>query len=265
MTYLHISGFFRWTARVCVIISVAAPAGTLAQNAQPQEPQEQQEQQEQQGEPAATSSSGWMTKSSPVTEGQPQELNDGQPPFILSPEQIHLVGRINDYLNGLVDLEGRFIQTDHRNEESHGRFYVHRPGKLRFDYSAPSKLRIVSDGEYFSVEDHDLNTVDKFPLDATPVQLLLGKDVDLLRDAVVLDMHQDDTAVVVLLKDKSGTSPGQLQLFFKQPELELYEWVITDAQGLDTRIQLADLVTGREKSEDFFQASAIELENLGNN
>ncbi|MFQ5626407.1 MAG: hypothetical protein ACE5FM_07120, partial [Methyloligellaceae bacterium] len=71
--------------------------------------------------------------------------------------------------------------------------------------------------------------------------------------------------VVIILKDKSGTTSGELQLYFKLPELELYEWVITDAQGLETRIQLADLVAGEEKSDEFFQASAIELENIGNN
>ena len=38
-----------------------------------------------------------------------------------------------------------------------------------------------------------------------------------------------------------------------------------DAQGLDTRIQLADLVAGDKKSEDFFRSSSIELDNLDNN
>lgn len=222
----------------------------------------------------APASSGWRTDTEPATPATPQQGRQGgqgedtgaaKPPISLTAEQISLLARINEYLNTLVNVEGRFVQTDHRNEETKGRFYVRRPGRLRFDYSAPSKLRIVSDGEYLSVEDHDLKTVDKFPLDATPIQLLLGKDVNLTRDAIILDMKQDENAVVVTLRDRSGTAAGHLQLFFRRPEIELYEWVITDAQGLDTRVQLANLHKGEEKPDAFFAASDIELERLTNN
>lgn len=218
--------------------------------------------------PATATGSGWTTDSKPATGAeQPaaEDENAAKPPITLSPEQISLLAQINAYLNSLENVEGRFVQTDHRNDETKGRFYVRRPGRLRFDYASPSRLRIIADGEYLSVEDHDLKTVDKYPLDATPIQLLLGEDVNLTRDAIILDMRQDDHAVVVSLRDRSGTAAGQLQLFFKRPELELYEWVITDAQGLDTRIQLESLAPGEKKEDTFFAASDIELDNLNSN
>lgn len=223
--------------------------------------------QEGQAEPPAAAT-GWQTDTEPApsadaeVDSTEQQPLDARSPVTLTSEQIELLARINDYLNSLQNIEGRFVQTDHRNEETKGRFYVKRPGKLRFDYASPSMLRIVSDGEYLSIEDHDLKTVDKFPLDATPIQLLLGKDVNLTRDAVILDMRQDDSAAVVTLRDRNGTAAGRLQLFFKLPELELYEWVITDAQGLDTRVELAGLRRSDEKSEDFFAASSIMLDQL---
>jgi len=216
----------------------------------------------------AAAASGWKTDTQPSTATKPESGEkslEAKPPVVLTPEQVALLSRINAYLNSLVHVQGRFVQTDHRNEETKGRFYVHRPGRLRFDYASPSRLRIVSDGQYLSIEDHDLKTVDKFPLDATPIQLLLGKDVNLTRDAIILDMRQDENAVVVSLRERSGTAAGQLQLYFKRPELELYEWVITDAQGLDTRIQLGNLVLGEEKEDTFFAASDIELDKLNNN
>ncbi len=257
MAYLDSLGLTRWVARACAILAIAAPLSAFGQTPQPQEYP---------GEPATEPPvAGWTTESKTGATAGQNRLLDTQTPIVLSSEQIILLGDINTYLNSLTNLQGRFVQTDHRNEETRGRFYVRRPGRLRFDYSSPSMLRIVSDGEYLSVEDHDLKTVDKFPLSSTPIQLLLGEDINLTRDAVILDMRQDETAVVVVIKDKSGNSPGHLQLFFKRPELVLYEWVITDAQGLDTRIQLADLMMGDEKSEEFFQSSAIELENLNNN
>ena len=255
--YLDSFGLTRWIARACAMLAIAVPLSAFAQSSEP--PQKP-------AEPAAApSGAGWTTQSDQNDVENQNTPLDARSPIVLTSEQIILLGSINAYLNGLRSLEGRFVQTDHRNEETRGRFYVSRPGRLRFDYSSPSMLRIVSDGEYLSVEDHDLKTVDKFPLNATPIQLLLGEDVNLTRDAVILDMRQDDTAVVVVIKDKSGNAPGHLQLYFKRPKLELYEWVITDAQGLDTRIQLADLVVGDDKSTEFFQSSTIELDNLDSN
>jgi outer membrane lipoprotein-sorting protein len=261
MAYFDSLGLTRWVARACAILVVAAPLSAFGQTPQPQENLAEPADEPATEPPVA----GWTTESEAGATAEQKALLDTQPPIVLSPEQILLLSNINAYLNSLTNLQGRFIQTDHRNEETRGRFYVSRPGRLRFDYSSPSMLRIVSDGEYLSVEDHDLKTVDKFPLNSTPIRLLLGEDVNLARDAVILDMRQDDSAVFIVIKDKSSNSPGYLQLFFRRPELELYEWVITDAQGLDTRIQLADLVTGDEKSEEFFQSSSIELENLDNN
>lgn len=247
----------KWAARIGAVLALTAPISALGQEPRSPAPNS--------AEPAAASSAvGWATQSEPGTLTAPRPGDDAAP-MILTPDQIEQLRKIDSYLDSLVNLQGRFIQTDYRNEEMRGRFYVKRPGRIRFDYRSPSKLRIVSDGTYLSIEDHDLKTVDKFPLDTTPIRLLLGEDVNLARDAVILDMRQDETAVAVVLRDRSGSSSGSLQLYFRLPELELYEWVITDAQGLDTRIQLADLITDIEKSDDFFQSSAIELENIGNN
>jgi len=266
--------FNRWAARLCILTAAAFPLNAFSQQTAPETGQ-----QPQQVEPAAQSAQpavepaagGWTTQSSSETTVSPTDTAtaadtmDANVPFILTQEQLELLARINVYLNGLENLEGRFVQTDPSSEQKRGRFYIKRPGRLRFDYSGPSLLRIVSDGSYLSIEDHDLNTVDKFPLDATPIQLLLGENINLARDAVILDMRQDENAVALVLKDKSGNSGGQIQIFFKRPDIQLYEWVVTDVQGLDTRMQLADLVSGNDKSEDFFKASDIELENIDRN
>ena len=248
--------FLTWAARTGAVLAIMSSLPVLAQ--QSQVPQAT--------EPTINSTgSMWSTQSVPGSKTQEQQPDEAPQSLVLTPYQIELLQKIDLYLNGLVNIQGKFTQTDHRNEETRGHFYVKRPGRLRFDYRAPSKLRVVSDGDYLSIEDHDLKTVDKYPLDATPIRLLLGEDVNLARDAEILDMRQDKTAVVIVLKDRSENTSGELQLYFKLPELLLYEWVITDAQGLETRIQLADLVAGEEKSDKFFQASAIELENIGNN
>lgn len=177
----------------------------------------------------------------------------------LTPEQIALIQRISAYFNSLESLEGNFVQVNPNKQSTSGKFYVQRPGLLRFDYAAPSRLRVVADGRYLSIEDHDLKTVDQFPLDATPFRLLLSADVDLIRDAVIIDFTHSDNVASLTLEDKNDGSRGRLQLFFTLPEIELKEWVVTDPQGLDTRIQIADLVTGQEREKEFFKSSALDF------
>ena len=77
-------------------------------------------------------------------------------------------------------------------------------------------------------------------LDQTPFRLLLRKDVDLLRDARIVEVQEADDLIVVAAEDKSPDTPGQIKLFLStKPTLELKEWVTTDAQGLDTRVELS--------------------------
>lgn len=208
------------------------------------------------GSPGA--GAGWTTNIAP-TEKQPLP-DDRAQALPLTDEQLALIQRISDYFNSIEHLEGRFTQINPNNDLTRGKFYLQRPGRLRFDYAPPSRLRIVADGRYLSIEDHDLKTVDQYPLEATPFQLLLGENVDLLRDAAIIDFSRSQDIASLTLEDKKDGSRGRLQLFFTLPELEIKEWVITDPQGLDTRIQLDGLVLGKIIDKEFFKSSALDFQ-----
>jgi len=170
-----------------------------------------------------------------------------------TPEQVAVVQKINGYFNTMSNLEGNFVQTDADDKRKKGRFYIERPGKLRFDYSLPSKQKIISDGRYLAIEDHDLNTTDRYPLETTPFRLLLTKDVDLVRDARIgaLDIGQD--VVVITVEDKASDSGGEIRLFFDWPNMKLREWMISDPQGLNTRIQVGDVEMNKAVKPETFK------------
>jgi outer membrane lipoprotein-sorting protein len=123
-----------------------------------------------------------------------------------------------------------------------GKFFVKKPGRFRFDYALPSKQIIISDGQYLAVQDLDINTEDRISLDQTAFRLLLRKDVDLVRDAKIVEVQNSEDLIVLGLQDKSPEAPGRIKLIFvTKPALELKEWVTTDAQGLDTAVEISDL------------------------
>jgi outer membrane lipoprotein-sorting protein len=174
---------------------------------------------------------------------------------LIGGEQTKAIERVNAYFNNITNLQGSFEQVDATNKQSSGRFYVQRPGKIRFDYAPPSALRIVADGSHLAIEDADLKTVEKYPIQSTPFKLLLSDAVDLSRDARVVGVESQDGTLAVTLEDKSGDAAGSIRLVFHSgPELQLKEWSITDAQGLTTRVTVSDVVPGRKVATDFFSA-----------
>lgn len=177
--------------------------------------------------------------------------------------QMEMLKEINAYFNAMVNLRGTFVQTGADKVRMRGKFYVKRPGRLRFDYALPSRMLIISDGQYLAIQDHDLKTDDRIALESTPFRLLLRKDVDLVRDARILELQEADDLVIVSLQDKSPDAPGKIRLFLtRKPKLEIKEWVTTDAQGADTRVELGELVKTDEIDAAMFKIPAIALERL---
>ena len=177
----------------------------------------------------------------------------------LDAHQTKLVQQVSNYFASLQSLKGEFVQVGADKKRMKGKFFVKRPGRFRFDYALPSRQVIVSDGEYLAIQDLDLNNEDRVALDQTPFRLLLRKDVDLLRDAKIIEVQQADDLIVLGIEDKSPDSPGRIKLFLAtKPSMELKEWVTTDAQGLDTRIELSQLV----KAEDL-DANLFTIQQLG--
>ena len=94
---------------------------------------------------------------------------------LIGEQQDAAVQRINAYFNGITNLQGNFEQIDSNNKHTDGRFYVQRPGKLRFDYAPPSTLRLVADGHFLAIEDSSLKTIEKYPLEFDAVPPAVGR------------------------------------------------------------------------------------------
>jgi outer membrane lipoprotein-sorting protein len=178
------------------------------------------------------------------------------PTPLIGEAQAKAVERINAYFNNITNLQGSFDQVDSNDKRTGGRFYVQRPGKIRFDYAPPSALRIVADGHFLAIEDSDLKTVEKYPIQSTPFRLLLADAVDLSRDARIVGVESQEGTLAISLEDKTGDAAGSIKLLFDNgPELQLKQWLITDAQGLTTTVTVNDVVSGRKVAADFFTST----------
>ena len=66
--------------------------------------------------------------------------------------------RVSTYLSSLSTLVGSFVQVGPDGSKTKGEFYIQKPGKVRFEYDAPSPIAIVADGSSVAVRDRKLAT-----------------------------------------------------------------------------------------------------------
>ena len=200
----------------------------------------------------------------PVAVGVPgQETQTSGTAGEMSSQQIELIDKVSAHFNQMSSLKGEFVQTSAGGRRLRGKFYVKRPGRFRFDYARPSRLVIVSDGRYVAVQDHDLKTDDRWELDQTPFGVLLRQDVNLLRDARFFDVQETEDAIIIAFEDKNQQTPGPLKMFLaKKPTLELRKWMTKDLQGLDTLIELSNIVRTDDLGPDLFKPAPVALDRL---
>jgi outer membrane lipoprotein-sorting protein len=178
-------------------------------------------------------------------------------------KQLDLIHKVTAYFNDMGDMQGTFEQISPDGKRLRGRIAVKRPSFFRFEYNRPSRQVIISDGKTMIIQDLDLKTDDRWGLDQTPFRIILRKDVDLLRDAKVLEVGETDDRIYVGLQDKSPDTVGRLKLLLqKKPALELKEWITTDRQGLDTKVEITEFAKAENLDPKLFEPTAVFLEKL---
>ena len=159
----------------------------------------------------------------------------------LSGNDMRDLARISNYLNGITTMQGNFVQVGHDGELSEGEFYMRRPGRIRFEYRPPNPALVVADGVWVGVYDKRLNTLDRYPLNSTPLDLLLRERVDLRKEGAVQSIERGDGIMRVLAIDPDNADQGSITLVFADNPLELRQWIVVDAQGLTTTVALSEM------------------------
>ncbi len=162
--------------------------------------------------------------------------------------------RVSSYLSSLQTLVGNFVQVGPDGSKTKGDFYIQKPGKVRFEYDAPSPIAIIADGSSLAVRDTKLATQDIYPLSQTPLRFLLSDRIDLLKDTNVVNVTADDIYISVTIEEKQaliGTSRLMLMVGVKDGQLK--QWTVTDPQGYDTTIAVYNLDSSKKVDPGLFK------------
>ncbi|MEZ5864515.1 MAG: outer membrane lipoprotein carrier protein LolA [Geminicoccaceae bacterium] len=168
--------------------------------------------------------------------------------------QSAILADVERYLNGIETLAARFEQIAPDGSLSRGRVYIQRPGRLRFDYDPPSRIRLIAPGDWRLVfYDASIGQVNVIPISQTPLGILLDDDVRLDGDVEVTAVREQAGELAVTVTRKGEADQGSVTLVFARSPLALRRWSVVDAQGLVTHIVLQDVETGGELDSALFR------------
>lgn len=164
--------------------------------------------------------------------------------------------RAADALQAIDTLRARFVQTAPSGNVTAGTIYLDRPGRLRFDYDAPSAQEIVATNGLVYVHDADLETTDSYPVRTTPLRYLLAEQVT-TDGARLTRVTRAPGEVAVSLAAEDEDLAGEVALVFAvdgSDTLTLDRWAVIDPQGGITVVALDEVETGVRLSRRLFRA-----------
>ncbi|WP_293827790.1 outer membrane lipoprotein carrier protein LolA [uncultured Brevundimonas sp.] len=174
----------------------------------------------------------------------------------LSADDRAVVQQAQGYLQALTSAQGTFTETGPNGQTRRGRFYLQRPGKMRFEYTDPAGLLVVSDGYNVKRYDPRLNNFQQVPLGRTPLSTFLARNVRLDQGVSIERVtRMASGAFAITARDARRPNDGQVVLAFAGNPMRLHEWTITDPQGARTRTQLTSLQPASNLSARLFQLS----------
>ncbi|WLR92378.1 outer membrane lipoprotein carrier protein LolA [Shinella zoogloeoides] len=170
--------------------------------------------------------------------------------------------KIADHFASVKTMMGEFVQFGPRGEQAGGKFYINRPGKIRFNYEDPSPMRVIADGKSVVIGNRKLKTWDIYPLSKTPLNLLLGNQID-LSTKMVRNVKEEADLTTIVLGDKSMFGDSTITMMFDPKTYDLRQWTITDAQGKDTSVMIFNVKTGVSLDDKVFSIPYEEIRNRG--
>lgn len=168
--------------------------------------------------------------------------------------------KIADHFSSVKTLQGEFVQFGPRGEQTAGKFFLERPGKIRFNYEQPSPMRVIADGRSVVIGNTKLKTWDLYPLSKTPLALLLDERID-LKSKMVRDVKEEADLITIKLGDRSIFADSTITMMFDPKTYDLRQWTITDNQGKDTSVMIFNTQTGVTFDKAVFRIPYDEVHN----
>ena len=163
------------------------------------------------------------------------------------------VPQIEQYFNSIRTLKARFVQSNPNGAILQGTLYVRRPGRMRFEYDAPSQLKIVADVSQVTMWDPSTRDFGQWPIGWTAASFLVKDPLTLSGDLQVEKIDKVNGLLEVTLSQARKPQEGKVIVRLNETPLVLNGWTIVDNRGNRVTVTLADLQTGIQLADQLFK------------
>ena len=152
------------------------------------------------------------------------------------------LAKVGAHISAVQTMSANFVQSDARGRSAAGKIQLKRPGRVRFQYGS-GDLLLVANGKTLTYIDYQVGQKSSWPLNRTPLGVLLSGSPNLKGRAQVVP-NKDSRIVVVRARDPAQY--GSLLLaFLRNPSapggLQLHGWTAIDAQNKRTTVRLSNV------------------------
>jgi outer membrane lipoprotein-sorting protein len=166
------------------------------------------------------------------------------------------LAELSRYFNGFTTAQADFTQVNGDGTISTGTLYIHRPGRMRFEYDPPDNSLVIAGGGTVGVFDPKSNQPpEQYPLSRTPLNIILEQRVDFSRRRMVVAHRSDGATTTLVAQDPDRPEYGSIELVFTANPTELRQWVVRDDTGGATTVILGDMTRGGSLSGFLFNVA----------
>ena len=163
------------------------------------------------------------------------------------------VPEVEKYFNSIRSLQSRFVQSNPNGSVVQGTLYLRRPGRMRFEYDAPSQLKIVADGSQVTMWDPPNRDFGQWPIGWTAASFLVKEPFQLSGELTVESAQRQNGLLELTVVQARKPQEGKVIVRVSENPMQLRGWSIVDNRGNKVDVTLTDLKTGIQLADSLFK------------
>jgi outer membrane lipoprotein-sorting protein len=161
---------------------------------------------------------------------------------------------VERYINSIRTAQARFVQSNPNGSAVQGTLYVSRPGRMRFEYDAPSQLKVVADGTQVTLWDPATRDFGQWPIGWTAASFLVKEPFQLSGDITVQSSQRTaDGLLALTMVQTRKPQEGKIIVRVSENPMQLRGWTIIDNRGNKVDVTLTGLRTGIQLAGSLFK------------
>lgn len=163
------------------------------------------------------------------------------------------VAQVEQYFNSIHTLQARFVQNNPDGSIVQGTLSVSRPGKMRFEYDPPSKLKIVADGWQVTMWDPVNKDFGQWPIGWTAASFLVKEPLKLSGDLTVEKVERANGLLELTMVQTRKPQEGKVLVRVAEKPMQLRGWTIIDNRGNKVDVALTNVKSGIQLADSLFK------------